>query len=228
MLYFWQPVSSFIHRACMNREQGQSIFQLVWLLFCPIQFVDTVVMCSSVISSRTPHRISTTWTDINYFHNLECFSFQFGKSVKNSKCPNLVLQSVLLTAILLDLGVDVFHQRVPLHQHVSEGGTGEDTHHLRTDQWRVEKGKILKKEKTFELRGGNPSKLWKVKVKRKILNKERPLSWEVATRPNFQQIFCQPSPHLGALPLLQKYEPFFPKVFDMHSKVALCWWLAID
>ena len=37
---------------------------------------------------------------------------------------------MLLTAILLDLGVDVFHQRVPLHQHVSEGGTGEDTHHL--------------------------------------------------------------------------------------------------
>ena len=25
-----------------------------------VQFVDTVVMCSSVISSRTPHRISTT------------------------------------------------------------------------------------------------------------------------------------------------------------------------
>ena len=52
----------------------------------------------------------------------------------NSKCPNLVLQSVLLTAILLDLGVDVFHQRVPLHQHVSEGGTGEDTHHLGSNQ----------------------------------------------------------------------------------------------
>ena len=87
MLYFWQPVSSFIHRACMNREQGQSIFQLVWLLFCPIQFVDTVVMCSSVISSRTPHRISTTWTDITYFHNLvlqlsiweECEQFKMSK-----------------------------------------------------------------------------------------------------------------------------------------------------
>ena len=82
--------------------------------------------------------------------------------MRSWKCPNLVLQSVLLTTILLDLGVDIFHQRVPLHQHVSEGGTGEDTHHLRTDHWRVKRN-ILKQRKTFELRGGNPSKLWKMK-----------------------------------------------------------------
>ena len=32
-----------------------------FLLRDSVQFVDTVVMCSSVISSRTPHLISTTW-----------------------------------------------------------------------------------------------------------------------------------------------------------------------
>ena len=76
-------------------------------------------MCSSVISSRTP----TAYRPPEQIYQL------FSKLVF-LLCPNLVLQPVLLTAVLLDLGVDVLHQRVPLHQHVSEGGTGEDTHHL--------------------------------------------------------------------------------------------------
>ena len=42
----------------------------------------------------------------------------------------LVLESVLFPAVLLDLGVDVLHQAVPLHQHVSEGGAREDSHNL--------------------------------------------------------------------------------------------------
>ena len=43
---------------------------------------------------------------------------------------HLVLEAVFLTTVLLDLRVDVLHQRVPLHQHVSERGAGEDSHHL--------------------------------------------------------------------------------------------------
>ena len=43
---------------------------------------------------------------------------------------HLVLQPVLLPAVLLDLRVDVLHQGVPLHQHVGEGGAGEDPHNL--------------------------------------------------------------------------------------------------
>ena len=56
---------------------------------------------------------------------------------------------MLLTAILLDLGVDVFHQRVPLHQHVSEGGAGEDAHHLATNKKRDKK--MQKKMKEINL-----------------------------------------------------------------------------
>ena len=44
---------------------------------------------------------------------------------------HLVLEAVFLTTVLLDLRVDVLHQGVPLHQHVSECGAGEDSHHLR-------------------------------------------------------------------------------------------------
>ena len=43
---------------------------------------------------------------------------------------HLVLQPVLLPAVLLDLGVDILHQGVPLHQHVSEGGAREDSDNL--------------------------------------------------------------------------------------------------
>ena len=45
MEYFWQPLSSFMQRA--------------------------VVMCSSVISSLTPHLMSTTW------YSSPCFSRQY-------------------------------------------------------------------------------------------------------------------------------------------------------
>ena len=44
---------------------------------------------------------------------------------------HLELQSMLLLAVVLDLGVHPLHQGVPLHQHVSEGGTGENSHHLK-------------------------------------------------------------------------------------------------
>ena len=47
-----------------------------------------------------------------------------------SHVDHLVLKSVLLPAVLLDLGVHVLHQSVPLHQHVRESGAGEDSHHL--------------------------------------------------------------------------------------------------
>ena len=42
----------------------------------------------------------------------------------------LKLQAMLLSTILLDLWIDPLHQRVPLHQHVGEGGAGEDTDDL--------------------------------------------------------------------------------------------------
>ena len=43
---------------------------------------------------------------------------------------HLVLQPVLLPAVLLDLGIHVLHQGVPLHQHVREGGAREDPDNL--------------------------------------------------------------------------------------------------
>ena len=43
---------------------------------------------------------------------------------------HLVLEAVFLATVLLDLRVDVLHQRVPLHQHVGEGGAGEDSDNL--------------------------------------------------------------------------------------------------
>ena len=50
---------------------------------------------------------------------------------------HLVLQPVLLPAVLLDLGVDILHQRVPLHQHVGEGGAGEDSHDLKQSDYQL-------------------------------------------------------------------------------------------
>ena len=76
----------------------------------------TVVMCSSVISSLTPHLISTT-----------CVCEERLLTFPNN---DLVLEPMLLPAVLLDLGVDVLHQAVPLHQHVSECGAREDPHNL--------------------------------------------------------------------------------------------------
>ena len=43
---------------------------------------------------------------------------------------HLVLEAVFLTTVLLDLRVDVLHQSVPLHQHVSEGRACEDPDNL--------------------------------------------------------------------------------------------------
>ena len=40
-------------------------------------------------------------------------------------------------AVFLDLGVDPLHQGVPLHQHVSEGGAGEDPDHLGAERRQV-------------------------------------------------------------------------------------------
>jgi hypothetical protein len=36
---------------------------------------------------------------------------------------------VPVPAVGLEPGVDVLHERVPLHEHVREGGAGEDPHH---------------------------------------------------------------------------------------------------
>ena len=47
-----------------------------------------------------------------------------------SHVHHLVLQPMFLPTILLDLRVDIFHQSVPLHQHVRESRAGEDPHHL--------------------------------------------------------------------------------------------------
>ena len=54
------------------------------------------------------------------------------KSTSLPNNNNLVLKPMLFPAVLLDLGVDVLHQAVPLHQHVSEGGACEDSHNLRS------------------------------------------------------------------------------------------------
>ena len=93
------------------------------------QEIVTVVMCSSVISSRTPHLISTT-----------CEGGIGSKHKEKRKKEYLVLKPMFLPAVLLDLGVDVLHQRVPLHQHVGEGGACKDAHHLA-------KKKMAKKHK---------------------------------------------------------------------------------
>ena len=42
-----------------------------------------------------------------------------------------------LSAIRLDPGVHKLHQRVPLHQHVSEGGAGEHPDHLGAQPGKV-------------------------------------------------------------------------------------------
>ena len=71
---------------------------------------------------------------------------------------------MFLSAIFLDLGVHVLHQRVPLHQHVRERRTGEDAHHL----WQKKKKSlnlkciyferkhtaILEEDTTLQLKGG--------------------------------------------------------------------------
>ena len=44
---------------------------------------------------------------------------------------------MLLLTVVLDLGVDPLHQGVPLHQHVSEGGAGEDPHNFGAERRQV-------------------------------------------------------------------------------------------
>jgi hypothetical protein len=46
----------------------------------------------------------------------------------------LIFKAVFLPAIFFDLGIDVLHEGVPLHQHVCEGGAGEDSHHLSSHE----------------------------------------------------------------------------------------------
>ena len=50
---------------------------------------------------------------------------------------NLEFQSMLLFAVFLYLWVHPLHQGVPLHQHVGEGGAGEDAHHLGAERGQV-------------------------------------------------------------------------------------------
>jgi hypothetical protein len=42
----------------------------------------------------------------------------------------LIFKAMFLPAIFFDLGIDVLNEGVPLHQHVCEGGAGEDPYHL--------------------------------------------------------------------------------------------------
>ncbi len=51
-------------------------------------------------------------------------------SLNNSIMSYLIFKAMFLPAIFFDLGIDVLHEGVPLHQHVCEGGAGEDPHHL--------------------------------------------------------------------------------------------------
>jgi hypothetical protein len=53
-------------------------------------------------------------------------------SQNNSALSYLIFKAMFLPAIFFDLGIDVLHEGVPLHQHVCEGGAGEDPHHLST------------------------------------------------------------------------------------------------
>ena len=50
---------------------------------------------------------------------------------------NLEFQSMLLFTVFLYLWVHPLHQGVPLHQHVGEGGAGEDAHHLGAERGQV-------------------------------------------------------------------------------------------
>ena len=68
----------------------------------------------------------------------------------------LVLKPMFLPAVLLDLGVDVLHQGVPLHQHVREGGAREDPHNLHStpsDTPREKKDIKLKSQSTNNWNG---------------------------------------------------------------------------
>ena len=41
---------------------------------------------------------------------------------------------MLFPAVFFDFRIDVLHEGVPLHQHVREGGAGEDPHDLGADR----------------------------------------------------------------------------------------------
>ena len=108
-----------------------------------------LIHTESLVENTTGSEVLVGFRDIqfNLFLPLSCAHQSFHRAPPTSYrqpgnilkqvfplCPNLVLQPMLLAAVLLDLGVDVLHQSVPLHQHVREGGTGEDTHHLGTNK----------------------------------------------------------------------------------------------
>ena len=57
--------------------------------------------------------------------------------IKKGSFSYLKLQAMLLSTILLDLWIDPLHQSVPLHQHVGEGGAGEDTDDLGAEGRKV-------------------------------------------------------------------------------------------
>ena len=51
---------------------------------------------------------------------------------------------MLLSAVFLDLGVDILHQGVPLHQHVREGRAREDPDHLLKVRQIIRLSELLK------------------------------------------------------------------------------------
>ena len=62
---------------------------------------------------------------------LRCISYQYVSSPDPpSHVHHLVLETMFFSTVLLDLGVDILHQGVPLHQHVREGRAREDPDNL--------------------------------------------------------------------------------------------------
>ena len=81
-----------------------------------------VVMCSSVISSlRKNQSISKSYDE---------FLINVSSPDPPSHVHHLILKAVFFSTVLLDLGVDILHQGVPLHQHVREGRAREDPDNL--------------------------------------------------------------------------------------------------
>ena len=105
MLNFWQPFNSFMQSAWNSRKAN----------------IDNSLDFSPWSCARPSSRLS---------HPTSYLPPVCEQLLLTFPSNDLVLEPVLLPAVLLDLGVDVLHQAVPLHQHVSECGAREDSHNL--------------------------------------------------------------------------------------------------
>ena len=52
----------------------------------------------------------------------------------------LKLQAVFFTTVFLDFGVNVLHQSITFHKHVSKSWTCEDAHNFRANWWQIRQG----------------------------------------------------------------------------------------